>query len=208
MGVIWKAKCLVTVEALDSHLSLKGEQIAALTHFILSVPHYFWRYFIKYKEKNDNNALHFQTPAHCPYHARKKGHFKKQNRVSELCFSIICIIHFDRWILVSILSSFVSADYKGPVPSTTQATKKRLSKGRNELSSQDPSIVLQIGSRWGSFGKFSWRKIAPPHSACERQGGSTLGMALRNSNTAHVWWDFWGMNAGPQKSCCGWLQLH
>lgn len=74
---------------------------------------------------------------------------KRQNkqRVSELCFQIICIIHFDGWLLVSIPGSFVSADYKRPVSSAMQATKKRLSKGRNGLSSQDPSIVLLIGSR-------------------------------------------------------------
>lgn len=130
-----------------------------------------------------------------------------KNAVSELCFSIICIMHFDGWILILIPDSFVSAVYKRPVSSAVQATKRRLSKGRNGLSSQDPSIVLQIGSRWGSFGKFCRRKIAPPCSTCERQGGFTVGMLLRNSNTTHVWWDFWGMNAGPQKSCCGWLQL-
>lgn len=70
-----------------------------------------------------------------------------EKTVPELCFSIICIMHFDGWILISIPSSFVSADYKRPAASAVQATKKRLSKGRNGLSSRDPSIVLQIDSR-------------------------------------------------------------
>lgn len=139
---------------------------------------------------------------------KKKNPRPKRKRVSELCFWVVCIIHFDGWILVPIPGSFVCADYKRPVSSAVQATKKRLSKGRNWLSSQDPSIVLQIDSRWGSFRKFSRRKIAPPCGACKRQGGFTVGMVLRNSSTTHVWWDFWGMRAGPQKSCCGWLQLH
>lgn len=77
----------------------------------------------------------------------EKNSKKKNQRVSELCFVIICIIHFDGWILFSIPGSFVSADYKRTLSSAVQATKKRLSKGRNGLSSQDPSIVLQIGSR-------------------------------------------------------------
>lgn len=197
---------------LDSHLLLKGYQKGART-FIHTVDEVvIWT--VKGKKKhcdpgeNSRRKQHLKFPNTSPMSSLSKEQTLQKQRVPELCFSIICIIQFDGWILISIPSSFVSADYKRAVSSAMQATKKRLSKGRNGLSSQDPSIVLQIDSRWGSFGKFSRRKIARPCSACERQGGFTVGMVLRNSNTTHVWWDFEKMNAGPQISCCGWLQLH
>lgn len=104
--------------------------------------------------------------------------------------------------------TLLTVDCKAPVSLNVQATKKSVSKARNGLLSQGLTIVLHIGSRWGSFGKFSLRKITSPCSTRERHGGSTVGMALRNFNTTHVWWDFGGINAGPQKFCCGWLQLH
>lgn len=75
--------------------------------------------------------------------------------------------------------SFVSEDYKGTVSSATQATRRRLSKGRTGLLSQDPSIVLQIGSRWGSFGKLSQRKIALHGVPARRREASRLAWHSR-----------------------------
>lgn len=65
----------------------------------------------------------------------KKKKTEEIQRVSELCFVNIWIIHFDRWMLISFPRSFVSADYKRPVSIAMQATKKRLSKGSDGLSS-------------------------------------------------------------------------
>ena len=76
--------------------------------------------------------------------------FPSQNNleVSELCFLVICIIHVDGWICFPTLGSFsICRLQKETVSSAAQATKRRLSKGRNGLSSPDPSIVLMIGSR-------------------------------------------------------------
>lgn len=73
-----------------------------------------------------------------PSFVEKKKAETIQN-ISELCLMMICIIHFEGGemggLLISIPGSLVSADYKRPVSSAVQATKKRLSKGRKGLSS-------------------------------------------------------------------------
>lgn len=51
---------------------------------------------------------------------------------SELCFLVICIIHVDGWICFPTLGSFsICRLQKETVSSATQASERRLSKGRN-----------------------------------------------------------------------------
>ena len=99
----------------------------------------------------------------------KSQHKAENKRESELCFLVICIIHFDGWILDPIPGSFVSADYKDPVSSATQATKRRLSKGRSGLSSQDLRLCYRLVPGEAALGSSAGGKL-PVHAALVRSG--------------------------------------
>lgn len=117
---------------------------------------------------------------------------KNIQRVSELCLVNICIMHSDGRTLVSISSaSFVSRDCNRPVSRAAQPTERRLSKGRNGLSSPRAlRLCYRLVPGEAALGTAAGGKLPLCGALRQKRAGFTVGVTLRNSSAAHVWWDF------------------
>lgn len=121
----------------------------------------------------------------------KKKKTEEIQRVSELCFMNICIIHFDRWILISFPRSFVSADYKRPVSIAMQATQEETIKGKRWAFKLGPFDCVtdwfQVRQLWEHQPEENC-----PSAQYLREAGRLHGWhgSPEFQYYTHVWWDF------------------
>lgn len=113
--------------------------------------------------------------------------------MSELRLLTVCIMHCDgRGTLAPISpASLVSRDCARPVSRAAQPSERRLSKGRNGLSSPRAlRLCYRLVPGEAALGTAAGGKLPLCGALRQKRAGFTVGVALRNSSAAHVWWDF------------------